>query len=63
MNATIQPSDDRIRDFEFDLDQLLLQIVLRSHPEWRRPDGSCPTCWPEIQRMRTRADDVEALDG
>jgi hypothetical protein len=63
MTTTAQPSDDRIRDFEFDLDQLLLRIVLRSHPEWQRPDGSRPSCWLEIQQMQARADGVDALDG
>lgn len=62
MSATGHFRDDRIRDFDFDLDQLLLQLVLRSHPEWQQPDGSCPACWLEIQRMRARADRTATLD-
>jgi len=61
MSTTAETRDNRIRDFDFDLDQLLLRLVIRSHPEWQRPDGSCPTCWLEIQRMRERADSVQVL--
>ena len=44
MEATISPTrDDRIRDFHFDLDQLVLELVRLRHPELQRPDGS----WPE----------------
>ena len=62
MDRTLETRDDRIRNFDFDLDQLLLQLVVRSHPEWQRPDGSCPSCWMEIQRMQVRADSVDVLD-
>jgi len=61
MDTTGKTRDDRIRNFDFDLDQLLLQIVLRSHPEWQLPDGSCPTCYLEIQQLRARADRTETL--
>ncbi len=44
METTIsQTRDDRIRDFRFDLDQLLLELFKSRHPELQRPDGS----WPE----------------
>ena len=55
MQAPVPTRDDRIRDFDFELDQMLLELVLSSHPEWRRPDGSCPPCWLEVQRLRNEA--------
>ena len=61
MSSTAETRDNRIRDFDFDLDQLLLQLVIRSHPEWQRPDGSCPTCWLEIQRLRAPVVSVPVL--
>ena len=58
MTATFSMRDDRIRDFDFELDQLLTELVLQEHPEWRNVDGSCPSCWIEVQRLK--ADDEEA---
>ena len=63
MRPAIQMRDDRIRDFDFELDQLFMQLVLAEHPEWRQADGSCPSCWVEIQRMRTDAEGVAPLSG
>jgi hypothetical protein len=63
MSATTRLRDDRIRSFDFELDQLLLQLVLGEHPEWQQPDGSCPTCWLEIQRLRAVTDSPVAHDG
>ena len=43
MDTTIsQTRDDRIRDFRFDLDQLLLELAKIRHPELQRPDGTWP---------------------
>ena len=55
--------DDRIRDFDFELDQLLMELVLAEHPEWRQADGSCPSCWVEVQRLRTAAEGEKPLRG
>ena len=55
--------DDRIRNFDFELDQLLMQLVLNEHPEWRQTDGSCPACWVEVERLRANAEGVEPLEG
>ena len=63
MNPTFQMQDDRIRDFDFELDQLLTQLVVREHPEWQKVDGSCPSCWIEVQRLRTNAEGAEPLRG
>ena len=54
--------DDRIRDFDFELDQLLMQLILHEHPEWQQADGACPSCWLEIQRLRAQAEDAPCLD-
>ena len=62
MNANVHTRDDRIRDFGFELDQLLLELVLSNHPDWRKPDGSCPDCLPELQRLRADTDRVGLLD-
>lgn len=62
MQAPVPTRDDRIRDFDFELDQLFMQLVLSDHPEWQRPDGSCPSCWLEVQRMRAAAGSGSPLD-
>jgi hypothetical protein len=54
MNTVPQRRDNRIRDFDFELDQLLLELVLGRRPDWRQPDGFCPQCWQEIDRLRRR---------
>ena len=61
MTATFEMRDDRIRDFDFELDQLLTELVLREHPEWRQVDGSCPPCWIEVQQLRASAEGAELL--
>ena len=63
MRPAIQMRDDRIRDFDFELDQLLIELVLAEHPEWRQADGSCPSCWVEVQRLRADAEGVAPLSG
>ena len=63
MTSALQKRDDRIRDFDFEHDQLLTELVLQEHPEWRRVDGSCPSCWLEVQRLRAHAEDGEVLRG
>ena len=64
MSPASQRRDDRIRDFDFELDQMLLQLVLLEHPEWRKADGSCPSsCWVEVQRRRADNEGVEPLEG
>ena len=64
MSPAIQLRDDRIRDFDFELDQFLMQLVLQKHPEWRQADGSCPSsCWVEVQRLRNNAEGVASLRG
>ena len=63
MSPAIEMRDDRIRDFDYELDQLLMQLVLHEHPEWRKTDGSCPSCWVEVQRLRNKAEGVERLSG
>ena len=55
--------DDRIRDFDFELEQLLTELVLQQHPEWRHADGSCPSCWVEVQRLRADTEDLNPLRG
>ena len=62
MKMISHPRDNRIRDFDFELDQLLLQLVLQEHPEWQQPDGSCPTCWLEVQRLKAQPDESGLLD-
>ena len=59
MTPTFEMRDNRIRDFDFELDQLLTELVLQEHPEWRRVDGSCPSCWVEVQRLRGDTDGGE----
>lgn len=62
MNAPIQFRDNRIRNFDFELDQLLMELVLRDHPEWQPGDrGSWFPTWLEVQRLRADADKVELL--
>ena len=61
MRPAIQMRDDRIRDFDFELDQLLTELVLQEHPEWRRVDGSSASCWLEVQRLRATAEGDEPL--
>ena len=63
MTPTFDKRDDRIRDFDFELDQLLTELVLLEHPEWRKSDGSCPSCWLEVQRLRASAEGVDRLRG
>ena len=63
MRPAIQKRDDRIRDFDFEFDQLLTLLVLSEHPEWRKADGSCPSCWVEVQRRRADAEGSEPLRG
>lgn len=64
MSPASQRRDDRIRDFDFDLDQMLLQLVLLEHPEWHEADGSYPSyCWLEVQRRRADAEGVVPLEG
>ena len=64
MSPAIKRRDDRIRDFDFELDQMLLLLVLAEHPEWRKADGSCrSSCWLEVQRLRADADGLEPLRG
>lgn len=53
--------DDRIRDFDFELDQLLMLLVLHEHPEWRKTDGSCPSCWLEVERLRAESESLGVL--
>ena len=55
------PNDDRIRDFDFELEQLMLQLVLRDHPEWRGEAGASFPAWVEVQRLLADADDVQLL--
>ncbi len=62
MKPPIPTRDDRIRDFNFELDQMYLQLVLSDHPEWQRPDGSCPPCWLEVQRLRAETGEAGVLD-
>ena len=58
MEATIsQTRDDRIRDFHFEVDQLIIELIKLRHPELQRPDGS----WPE--RMMGIEDDDEPFRG
>ena len=63
MNATPRKHDDRIRSFDFELDQLLMELVFRDNPEWQE-DGkdSWFPAWLEIQRLRAEADGVELLN-
>ena len=61
MTPTFEKRDDRIRDFDFELDQLLTELVLQEHPEWRKVDGSCPSCWLEVQRLRAYTEGAELL--
>ena len=63
MSPASQKRDDRIRDFDFELDQLLMLLVLYEHPEWKQTDGSCPSCWLEVQRLRASAEGEELLRG
>ena len=62
MGSARATRDDRIRSFDFDLNQLLLELVLHSHPEWQQPDGSCPDCWSEVRRLRQRPVRFDVLD-
>ena len=63
MHPARQIQDDRIRDFDFVLDQLLVQLVLRDHPEWGHDDVDSFSCWLEVQRLRADADSIELLSG
>lgn len=63
MSPATQLRDNRIRSFDFELDQLLFQLVLRDHPEWGHDDIDSFSCWLEVQRLRADADAVELLSG
>ena len=56
-----QPSDNRIRNFDFELEQLLMQLVLRDHPDWDNAAGAGFEAWLETQRLLAEADRVELL--
>ena len=56
-----QPSDNRIRDFDFELEQLLLQLVLRDHPEWGDASSDSFEAWLEAQLLLAEADRVKLL--
>ena len=56
-----RPNDDRIRNFDFELDQMLIELVMRDHPEWKDSPDSWFQAWLEAQRLRVDAEDVELL--
>ena len=61
MSSLKHTRDDRIRDFDFELEQLLLQLVLRDHPEWEAAFGAPLPAWLEVQRLRADVDGLELL--
>lgn len=41
---------------ERELDEWLLEVVLKDHPDWKQSDGTCPKCWEALQKMKSEAD-------
>lgn len=31
-------------DIHAEIEQLVVDLIARDHPEWKRADGSCPSC-------------------
>ena len=56
-----EPVDHESRRLDFDLDEWLLKLVIKDHPDWRQSDGSCAKCRAEVQRMNERAERLELL--
>ena len=52
--ATVEDSDILHRK----LDEWVLKLVLKDHPDWVLADGACPQCWEAVEKMKSQADGV-----
>ena len=41
------------------LDQALLDVVLKDHPDWKEPDGMCKRCWSVIEKKKRELDRIK----
>ena len=44
-----------------EVDEWLLQLVLKDHPEWKQSDGACKRCWGVIDQLKRDAEGLQAL--
>ena len=42
---------DPASELHLDVERVVLELITRDHPEWKRADGSCPGCLSYYQDL------------
>ena len=46
-------------ELHVEVEQLVIDLIARDHPEWKRADGSCPECIEYYEKLGASGADWE----
>ncbi len=63
MNTTMTPeaNEPAKPSLSFDLESWLYDLVRAENPHWVHPNGFCPDCWSEVQKMLDESEQIEVV--